>query len=195
VKIQRSVIKEGGVASVQLWASALKYLTISRTVTHVRPAPTTPWYIVSQSCIPPGPQQCPTESQQRSQKRYLEKVEKFSAKVIPTALAKWSGLTAKYDHDPQLLGRLPGNIWATIVGYTTGFDDILSGDQQVQIIRYAKDKARLGLELQRLGKEPSQQIWAILDGMHCLGYDRDDAMLETGDKEADGNGENGDGEV
>ena len=71
----------------------------------------------------------------------------------------------------QLLGGLCESTWARIVSLACGGVDIVSKDQSVAVVRWAKDRGSLEREMEALGKAESAQIWRVLDGMGCLAYE------------------------
>jgi len=71
----------------------------------------------------------------------------------------------------QLLGGLNEATWARIVSLACGGVGVVSKDQSVAVVRWAKDRGSLEREMEALGKAESAQIWRVLEGMGCLAYE------------------------
>lgn len=71
----------------------------------------------------------------------------------------------------QLLGGLSESTWARIVSLACGGVGIVSKDQRVTVVRWARDRGSLEREMEALGKAESAQIWRVLEGMGCLAYE------------------------
>ncbi|MCJ1246378.1 hypothetical protein MMC30_003585 [Trapelia coarctata] len=71
----------------------------------------------------------------------------------------------------QLLGELDESTWGRIVSLACGGVGIVSKDQSVAVVRWARDRGSLEREMEALGKAESAQIWRVLEGMGCLAYE------------------------
>ncbi|KGQ01291.1 hypothetical protein PAAG_11967 [Paracoccidioides lutzii Pb01] len=66
---------------------------------------------------------------------------------------------------------LPMDLWRKIIAETVGASDILTADQQMQVLRYASSWQAIKQELRIRGGTEFEQIWKILSSMGCLTYD------------------------
>ena len=95
--------------------------------------------------------------------------------------SKQDGLYPWHIHLPSLTRRqsqgrgrtpLPQHVWRRIVALAVGGPpDALSEAQMNKVFAWAVDRSTLGIELDRLGKSESAQIWMVLDVMGCLAYE------------------------
>ncbi|KAI5777507.1 hypothetical protein EDC01DRAFT_732399 [Geopyxis carbonaria] len=75
-----------------------------------------------------------------------------------------------------LPGNLSEDVWISIIKKTADSNQLLSSDQCLRIVVWAKSRETLEKERELAGKLPSVQIWKVLDGMGCLSYDVDRMM-------------------
>ncbi|KAF2089326.1 hypothetical protein K490DRAFT_54942 [Saccharata proteae CBS 121410] len=74
------------------------------------------------------------------------------------------------DREPDNLGQLPHDVWRHILTLVSQGYGVLSEEQQVAIMEYAKDPANRDFEKSHLGMPECSQIWHIVDKMGCLEY-------------------------
>ncbi|ODH47968.1 hypothetical protein GX48_05900 [Paracoccidioides brasiliensis] len=66
---------------------------------------------------------------------------------------------------------LPMDLWRKIIAEAMGASDILTADQQMQVLRYASSWQAIKQELRIRGGTEFEHIWKILSSMGCLTYD------------------------
>ena len=71
----------------------------------------------------------------------------------------------------SLLGGLGMENWRNIIALATDSIGISSKVQQRAIMKWALDRGTLVKEVEILGKQESAQIWKVLEGMGCLAYE------------------------
>ncbi|KAK2757650.1 hypothetical protein FQN54_004619 [Arachnomyces sp. PD_36] len=65
---------------------------------------------------------------------------------------------------------LPMEVWCEIIADAVGARGILNKAQQMGIIKYATDWNALDQEIAVQGAAVNQQVWRILENVHCLAY-------------------------
>ena len=68
---------------------------------------------------------------------------------------------------------LPEDTWRRILSYAIDADGIMSIYQQQAMFRWAMDRGTLKKEVEHLGSTKAGQIWRVLEGTGCLGYEID----------------------
>lgn len=81
-------------------------------------------------------------------------------------------ITAKVAHfEPKRFG-LPLELWRRIIADAVPRSELLSKDQQMEILRYAGDWASIKQELRIKGGTEFEQQWKILASTDCLAYQK-----------------------
>ena len=70
-----------------------------------------------------------------------------------------------------LPGGLDEQTWGWIICLACQGQEVVSPEQELAILRWARDRKSLRREMEALGKAESAQIWKGLEGMGCLAYD------------------------
>ena len=71
----------------------------------------------------------------------------------------------------SLLGGLDEQTWGRIISLACQGQKLVSTEQYLAIVRWARDRKSLVREMEALGKAESTQIWKVLEGIGCLAYD------------------------
>ena len=142
--------------------------------------------IRSQSLLLPSPQSNKSDNPYRNDVDSTSTTNTNIANTATTTATKASphhhaskqdGLYPWHTHLPglthgQIQVPLPQHIWRHIVALAIGGpSDTLSEAQMNKVFAWAVDRSTLGIELDRLGKSESAQIWMVLDVMGCLAYE------------------------
>jgi hypothetical protein len=147
-KLQRETIESRGATSVQLWSAALKSLTISRI-------------LLAQT------------EQHDDQKSFYHERDKLPSFFLNNQMKLRSKIM---NHVLQAYdGRLPRSLPRKIIhriAYDAYADPcrVLTSEQKIRILDYAKDRNSLKAMEELKDKSRSFQIWMILDKLQCLEY-------------------------
>ncbi|MCJ1472197.1 hypothetical protein MMC13_000844 [Lambiella insularis] len=68
------------------------------------------------------------------------------------------------------VGGLDDRLWSKIISLACRANGILSTDQALAVVKWARDRGTLEREMEALGKAENTQVWKVLEGMGCLAY-------------------------